>query len=166
MSTYLLRPFWVLAALAVPAVAAEVPNPAASSDDSLVVTMHAYGAQIYECRADASGNLGWRFREPIATLIIDGKTVGRHFAGPSWELSDGSMVVGMVAAQAPAATTEDIPLLWLEVTSRSGKGQLTDVTSIRRINTQGGASGGACDRAGAFLAAPYSADYAFYRKSD
>src|SRR2546421_10876903 len=37
------------------------------------------------------------FREPIATLLLDGKTVGRHYAGPNWEHADGSAVVAKVA---------------------------------------------------------------------
>ncbi len=51
-----------------------------------------------------------KFREPIATLMIDGKTVGRHFAGPIWEMTDGSAVGAKVSAQAPGATANDIPL--------------------------------------------------------
>jgi hypothetical protein len=30
----------------------------------------------------------WTLREPIATLLLDGKTVGRHYAGPNWEHMD------------------------------------------------------------------------------
>ena len=37
------------------------------------------------CKAGADGKLAWTFREPIATLLADGKTVGRHYAGPNWE---------------------------------------------------------------------------------
>jgi len=29
------------------------------------------------------GKLGWAFRESIAALMPDGKTVGHHYAGPS-----------------------------------------------------------------------------------
>jgi hypothetical protein len=137
---------------------------AAAPGETLVVTAHAEGAQVYECKADASGKLAWQFREPIATLILDGKTVGRHYAGPNWELADGSAVVGKVAARHPGATAQDIPLLKLEVASRRGSGQLGPVTTILRLNTKGGVAEGACERAGAFLNAPYSADYAFYKK--
>jgi Protein of unknown function (DUF3455) len=48
---------------------------------SVMLTVHAEGAQIYECKVN-SGKLVWQFREPIAALIADGKTVGRHYAGP------------------------------------------------------------------------------------
>ena len=73
--------------------------------------------------ADASGKLAWQFREPIATLLVDGKTVGRHYAGPTWELIDGSAVAAKVGGRAPGATASDIPLLKLEVTTRRGAGR-------------------------------------------
>jgi Protein of unknown function (DUF3455) len=61
---------------------------------SVMLTVHAEGAQIYECKANSGGKVVWQFREPIAALIADGKTVGRHYAGPSWEVADGSAVTG------------------------------------------------------------------------
>ena len=149
-----------------PAAGAEVPDPIAAPGEALVATIHAQGAQVYECKADASGKPAWRFREPIATLLFDGKTVGRHYAGPNWELADGSAVVGKVAGRAPGATPKDIPLLKLEVTSQRGSGQLAGVTTIQRLNTRGGVADGPCEQAGALLSVPYSADYAFYRKLD
>jgi hypothetical protein len=96
--------------------------------------------------------------------LLDGKTVGRHYAGPTWEHSDGSAVVGKAAASVPGATPNDIPWLKLEVISRRGNGILSGVTTVQRINTQGGKFEGACDKAGATHSAPYSADYVFLRK--
>lgn len=90
--------------------------------------------------------------------------MGRHYAGPNWEMTDGSAVVGKVAGRAPGASAGDIPLLKLEVTARRGNGQLSGVTTIQRLNTKGGAADGPCERAGMFLNAPYSADYVFYSK--
>ena len=40
---------------------------------------------------------------------VDGKTVGRHYAGPSWEHSDGSAVVGKAVGNAPGATPMTFP---------------------------------------------------------
>jgi hypothetical protein len=141
-----------------------MPEAIAAPGQTLVATLHAEGAQVYECKANASGGLAWQFREPVATLIENGKTIGRHYAGPNWELADGSKVVGKLAGRAPGATTNDIPLLKLDVTARSGSGRLSDVATIQRINTKGGVAEGACPTAGAFHSVPYSADYAFYRK--
>src|SRR5262245_61673676 len=75
---------------------AQVPDAIAAPGETMVTTIHAEGAQVYECKADAAGKLSWQFREPIATLIADGKTVGRHYAGPSWELTDGSLIIARV----------------------------------------------------------------------
>ena len=60
--------------------------------ETSVLTLHAEGAQVYECKADPAGRLVWEFREPVATLIEAGKTVGRHYAGPHWEHADGSVI--------------------------------------------------------------------------
>ena len=147
------------------AAAAEVPETIAARGETLVATMHATGAQIYECKTNSGGELAWQFREPIATLVLDGKTVGHHFAGPVWVMADGSAVSAKVSAQAPGATTNDIPLLRLDVAARHGSGLLSGVTTIQRLNTHGGRADAACDAPGPFLSVPYSADYAFYKKS-
>jgi hypothetical protein len=141
-----------------------LPDAIAVPGEATVLTVHAEGAQVYECRAGADGKPAWAFREPIATLLVDGKTVGRHYSGPNWEHSDGSAVVGKAAGNAPGATPNDIPWLKLEVISHRGSGILTTATTVQRINTIGGKLEGACDRAGAFKSAPYSADYVFLRK--
>src|SRR5438552_3338241 len=99
---------------------AQVPGAIAAPGENAVATWHAEGAQIYECKAGADGKLAWAFREPIATLLLDGKTIGRHYAGPNWEHMDGSAVVGKAAGNAPGATPKDIPLLKLEVVSSRG----------------------------------------------
>ena len=130
-----------------------------------MLTVHAEGAQIYECKAGADGKSAWVFREPIATLLVDGKTVGRHYAGPNWEHSDGSAVVGKLAASVPGTAPEDIPWLKLDVISRRGSGILAEVTTVQRTNTRGGKLEGPCEAAGTFRNVPYSADYVFLRKA-
>ena len=148
------------------AMAAETPLPdaIAAPGQTVVLSTHAEGAQVYECKAAAEGKLAWTFREPIATLFVDGKTIGRHYAGPNWEDVDGSAVVGKVAGSAPGAASDDIPWLKLQVISSRGSGVLTGVTTVQRINTKGGKLDGACDAAGGYRNVPYSADYVFLRK--
>ena len=141
-----------------------LPDAIAAPGEMAVLSMHAEGAQVYECKAGADGKLAWAFREPIATLFADGKTVGRHYAGPNWEHSDGSAVVGKTIGHAPGATASDIPWLKLEVISRRGSGVLEGVTTVQRVNTIGGKLDGPCDKAGSFKSAPYSAEYVFLRK--
>jgi hypothetical protein len=95
----------VLFPLSAPAMAStQVPAAIAAPGETLVMTLHAEGAQIYDCKPDPGGNLAWHFREPIATLLMDGKTVGRHFAGPSWELAAGGTVIGREVARVPGTT--------------------------------------------------------------
>jgi hypothetical protein len=146
------------------AASAQVPPAIAAPGESAVVTLHAEGAQVYECKAGSDGKLAWAFREPIATLLLDGKTVGRHYAGPNWEHVDGSAVVGKAVANATGKTPSDIPWLKLEATAHRGSGLLSGVTTVQRINTQGGVHAGACDQAGALHSAPYAADYVFLKK--
>jgi hypothetical protein len=156
-----------LLALILPAslVQAEVPDAIAARGETLVLTAHAVGAQVYECERSASGALVWQFREPIATLFIDGQTVGRHYAGPRWEMTDGSVIGGKVAAKAPGASASDVPLLKLEATGARGPGRLDGVTTIQRLNTRGGVAGTTCAVSGDLLSVPYAADYAFYKRA-
>lgn len=150
----------------VSAAAAETPLPdaIAAPGEATILTLHAEGAQVYDCKAGSDGKPAWAFREPIATLMAEGKTVGRHYAGPNWEYSDGSAVAGKAAGNAPGATPNDIPWLKLTVVSQRGNGVLSGVTTVQRINTQGGKLEGTCDKPGATRSAPYSADYVFLRK--
>jgi hypothetical protein len=143
---------------------AEMPAAIAAPEAKMIATFHAEGAQIYECKTGSDSTLIWAFREPIATLILDGKTVGRHYAGPTWELADGSAVVGKVVANAPGETADDIAWLKLDVVERRGSGTLAEAAVVQRINTHGGALHGACTQAGALRSVPYAADYIFLRK--
>jgi hypothetical protein len=154
----------LLGCLASASAQTPLPDAIAAAGETIVLSVHAEGAQVYECKAGADGKSAWAFREPIATLMVDGKTIGRHYAGPNWEHSDGSAVVGKAIGNAPGATANDIPWLKLEVISKRGNGVLTGVTTVQRINTQGGKLDGACDKAGSFKSAPYAADYVFLRK--
>ena len=159
--------FQILVAATIAAVLsganAQGPEPAgiSASDLALVAKVHAEGAQIYECKMDARGERAWQFREPIATLLVDGKTIGRHFAGPRWELMDGSAVGAEVVARAPGATPSDIPLLKLKVTAQAKTGRLGEVTAVQRLNTSGGVLEGTCSSPGELKSVPYSADYTF-----
>jgi hypothetical protein len=157
---------FLLPLLASSALAADpIPDALAAPGTVPVLTAHAEGNQIYECKAGTDGKLAWAFREPKATLIADGKIAGKHYAGPSWELNDGSAVVGKAVANAPGKTANDVAWLKLDVTTHRGNGGMfADVTTVQRINTVGGKLDGACERAGETRAMPYTADYVFLRK--
>src|ERR687883_164325 len=54
------------------------------------------GVQIYACKGSA-----WTLVAPRATLYgPNGRRIGTHFAGPTWQAKDGSRVVGRVVARA------------------------------------------------------------------
>ncbi|MGA7795381.1 MAG: DUF3455 domain-containing protein [Candidatus Acidiferrales bacterium] len=133
--------------------------------EQLLLQVHAKGDQIYTCKADV-GQFAWTLKAPDAQLFDkDGKPFGKHFAGPSWEASDGSRVTGKAVANAPSPDPDSIPWLLVTVVSRNGDGKLTRVTSIQRINTKGGkAPASGCDaaHAGREERAPYTADYLFF----
>ena len=149
---------------------AQTPFAIEGGDNTVVATMHAEGAQIYECKSDPGVSAGqaraltWQFREPVATLMVDGKTMGRHYAGPNWDHVDGSGVKAKIAASAPGATPNDIAQLQLDVVEHRGTGILASATTVQRINTRGGVLQGPCESAGSYRSVPYSADYVFLRK--
>ncbi|THD60237.1 MAG: DUF3455 domain-containing protein [Phenylobacterium sp.] len=146
------------------APSAAAPRAFGVAGRETVLAVHAEGAQLYQCQADGSGRPMWTFREPIAALIgDDGKTVGRHYAGPTWEIDGGGAVKGQMLASAPGVGANDIPLLKLAVSEHRGSGVLTAVTLVLRLNTHGGGLKGACAAAGELRAEPYSADYVFLR---
>lgn len=142
-------------------LSAQMPPAITVSGEAIVATFHAEGAQLYECKPDLGNKLIWQSREPVAALIVDGKTIGLHYAGPNWQHVDGSSVRAKMVAAAPGATFNDVPWLKLEVTEQRGNGLLSRVKTVQRINTKGGAMQGACETSGAYRSVPFSADYVF-----
>ena len=140
----------------------------APSDQALVLAWRGAGVQVYECRAaqDGAAGFAWVLRGPQAELSdSSGKTVGRHYAGPTWEAQDGSAVTGEIIAQASAPGGDALPWLMLRAASNTGKGVFAKVRFIQRLHTVGGmAPGGTCDAKQLHkpVRAPYSADYFFY----
>jgi hypothetical protein len=134
--------------------------------DAVVLQAHASGVQIYACQAGTDQKLSWVLKAPDAELFdSNGKSIGHHFAGPTWKHNDGSEVTGKAAAREDAPEPDAIPWLLVTVTSHSGTGVLSRVTTIQRIHTKGGQPPAAgCDDShrGAESKSPYSADYYFY----
>jgi hypothetical protein len=128
----------------------------------------ARGVQIYECtaKAEAPADFSWNFVAPEAQLLDRwGRDIGRHGAGPSWELRDGSRVVGELVARDPGPDPAAIPWLLLSARSTSGIGALTRTRSIQRVRTAGGvAPGTPCTAAleHTVTRVPYTATYYFY----
>jgi hypothetical protein len=133
-----------------------------SSTAHLVLEVRGEGVQIYTCvKGD---EWAWKLKGPEATLFDENhKAIGKHFAGPTWRLDDGSEVQGkMVESKAQAGT---IPWLILAASTTGGKGQLSRVDAVRRRDTQGGvAPATGCDalNEGTEVRVPYSAVYSFF----
>ena len=140
----------------------DIPSAFQSRNHEVILSVHAVGEQVFECKAGSDGADAWTFREPIATLVQDNKTVGRHYAGPNWDVSGGG-VSGKLVASAPSATPDSIPQLELRVADRRGAGPLNDAQWVLRLHTEGGALTGACASAGALKGVPYTADYLFLK---
>jgi len=133
-----------------------------SSTATLVLQARGEGVQIYTCvKGD---DWAWKLKAPDATLLDENhKAIGKHFAGPTWHLDDGSEVQGKMVESKPQAGT--IPWLILTAKSTGGEGRLSRVDAVRRTGTQGGVAPTAgCDaeHAGAEARVPYSALYSFF----
>jgi Protein of unknown function (DUF3455) len=149
-----------------PAPAALQPPP----PERAAFAWSATGSQIYECRSNDQGGWSWVFVAPEADLFNSRQEkVGTHGAGPFWASLDGSRTIGTVKARADAERPSDIPLLLLSARSSGGAGRMAAVTSVQRLNTQGGAAPAAgCQTqtdAGKQTRQPYTADYVFFTAS-
>ena len=145
----------------------ELPAALKAGELKAYLAVPAKGVQIYACDKNAAGAYVWVFKGPEAELAdTAGKTIGKHYGGPTWEGSDGGKVVGAVKASAPAPGGNAIPWLLLDIKSRDGSGQFTQAAAILRVNTVGGqAAVAGCDEAhaGAEQRVPYTATYYFLK---
>jgi len=138
------------------------------ANESLAMIVAAKGVQIYECRArkDQVGGYEWAFVAPEADLFdARGNRIGRHYAGPHWESTDGSKLSGTVKERADAPVADAIPWLLLAAKSVGPEGSFSKVTSIQRVNTVGGVAPKAgCSQAavGTPARTNYTADYYFF----
>lgn len=161
----------VLAACAIapPEKQPEVPAAVRAPDgQAAYIEAFATGVQIYECTLKPDSTFEWVYKAPEATMVDRaGQDLGKHYAGPSWESVDGSIVVGEVKGRDPGPDPNAIPWLLLTVKKRDGLGVMSSVLNIQRINTVGGlppppqtCSGGTVNRQARM---PYKATYYFYR---
>ena len=148
-------------------LAAACIMPRAASAAS-VVELQGRGVQIYSCAASATG-FAWKLKAPEATLFDTlGQVSGRHFAGPSWQANDGSVVVGEILASG-SGDAGTIPWLLLRAKTHAGQGIFAAVGYIVRGHTTGGVPPTAgCDarRQAAEIRVPYRADYIFFPGRD
>jgi hypothetical protein len=143
----------------------EEQHTAAPPDARLLLEAAAQGVQIYTC-AQQNDGYRWVFTAPDATLFdVTGRQIGTHFAGPTWQMEDGSKIVGEVIAQDRAPEPHAIAWLLLRVKSHEGSGILSGASLVRRTDTLGGAAPPtACNETQARSQARmrYTAQYLFY----
>ena len=156
-----------IAAVAEPAGIA--PNLRPAAEEQAAFVLNAQGVQVYACRPRANdpNAYGWSFVAPEATLAEGGATVGRHFAGPTWESSsDRSSVKGAVRERQDGGAG-NIPWLLLAATPAATEGRFAGISSVQRVATKGGVEPTApCDasKVGEEMRVPYTADYYFYKR--
>jgi hypothetical protein len=104
------------------------------------------------------------FQAPEADLLRRTRIAGHHYAGPTWEGTDGSTVVA-ARLTSHVADASAIPWLLLAATANSDTGKMSDVSYIQRIDTVGGlapAAGCDADHIGEVADVDYTATYRFY----
>ena len=111
---------------------AEVPEAIAAPDEKPVVNVGTRrgrpGLPVQgRCRRQARLAVPRTDRD----LVVDGKTVGRHYAGPTWALVDGSEVMAKAAGRAPAHRQRH-PATEARGEERAEGGKLAGVTTIQR----------------------------------
>jgi hypothetical protein len=126
------------------------------------LVVHAIGTQNYTCTPAGT----WSAAVPQADLFAaNGHPLGTHFVGPTWQLKDGSSVLGAKRAGV-SVTANDIDWLLVQAVSTSmgvDGDRLAKTTWIQRVRTIGGkAPAGPCT-SGETVSVPYEADYYFYR---
>ena len=135
------------------------------SGQVLLLKAQAAGVQNYACSEGTSG-LEWTFKGPQAELTDEaGRALGKHYAGPTWEASDGSKVVARAVASADSESPNAIPQLLLASSRTSASGVFGNVKTIQRLNTTGGlAPKEPCkvDQLGRLVQSSYRAAYYFY----
>lgn len=126
------------------------------------------GELTYECREkkDMAGSFEWAFAGPVATLAdLNGQSVGKYYAGPTWESNDGSKVTGKQLAVSPH-TPGNIPLQLVQANPATGTGVMQGVSYIQRLNTKGGVAPAlpcGAEQKGQRQQVAYQADYLFHR---
>jgi hypothetical protein len=142
----------------------DFPDLRAPAAANLVLHTYGVGVQIYRWNGTS-----WDFVAPEAALFVDPADeapIAIHFAGPTWETSSGSTVVGGVIARA-TPNPDAIPWLLLGAVNSEGPGLFDGVTYIQRLFTVGGnAPAEAGEFVGEVARVPYTAEYLFYRRGD
>jgi hypothetical protein len=141
---------------------AQTANESINVPPHFKLLLRAFGSgdQVYGCL-----NGQWALKAPDAKLVNQqGFVIGRHFAGPTWQLNDGSWVRGRAVAEKIAPDATAVP--WLLLESVGGTGRLGTVRFIQRTGTHGGnPPDGSCGPDD-MRRVHYTATYSFYEPGE
>ena len=160
-------PLVLCACAATPAPSTPVPPPLQpGADYRQAFSLLGKGVQIYRCD-NASGALKWVFVAPRAQLLdASGKEAGTHGAGPFWQGTDGSRIVGKPLQSVPSPNAGSIPWLLLAASNDGPAGKFSSVSRVQRLETAGGvAPASGCDSPadqGRTVEVAYTATYVFF----
>ena len=71
--------------------------PAIAREQRDSVSSRRRGRSDYESKPNPSGGFQWSLKAPEANLKgLSGEILGKHGAGPSWTMNDGSSIVGNI----------------------------------------------------------------------
>ena len=106
---------------------------------AIVLAVAGEGVQIYESKPNPSGGFQWSLPAPEADLKgLSGEILGKHGAGPTWTMNDGSSIVGHLPPLEALATSKGVLWLLVSVKSKSGSGILNQVDYVMRVAADGG----------------------------
>ena len=153
---------------AAPAVPAEI---AVEEGHKPFLVANAVGVQIQACTA-SGGSYRWSLVAPRADLFDrNGKLLGTHFGGPSWQGKDGSLVKAALERRVTVDPTT-IDWLRLRVTHEAAGAEgdrLVGTTFIQRVQTTGGLAPApetcTAETLGDVEEVPYTAVYVFWKAS-
>ena len=170
------RSLFLAAALAIALPAAAMPEPPglapalrAPANEAPAFVLTGNGVYIYQCRQSSldPNAYEWGFIVPDATLYEGTRSVARHATVGLYEsMSDRSSISGVVRGS-QAAGTANLPWVSMRAQPLSESGMFAGITTIQRVNTNGGAApGGGCgpDNVGAEARVAFQADYYFYKQ--
>jgi hypothetical protein len=162
-----------LCSLALPAAAA-ISEPSVAyplrvlPSEAPAFMLTANGVQIYACQqvpGDPNA-YAWFAQAPDATLYDGSASVARLASPNEWQSLQDLSSVSAVPMRMQAAGDANLPWELLHAVPTTDTGMFAGVSSIQRVNTQGGAPpSGGCDgtHVGDEARVAFTADYYFYK---
>ncbi len=169
-------PAWLAVALALPAAAAVPPPPVANalrpgSGEVPAFALRANGVQVYHCSPLPSDPnvFTWVLTAPEATLYDGNRSVASWTSPNEFDALNDRSSVSAIVRTMQSASRDDMPWALLHAIPAGDSGIFSGVTSIQRVNTQGGApppSGCDVDHVGEEARSPFTADLYFYKPAN